>query len=111
MRNDLYENIVSAPLGTLSKHRSGDVMTRVTDDVRMLQQAVTATAVIMRSVITVIVFGSMLFYKNFQMTILSMLIFPFVAYFISNIGKRVRNARPDSNRELASIHKSKRHLE
>ncbi|MCY4402768.1 MAG: ABC transporter ATP-binding protein [Candidatus Poribacteria bacterium] len=104
MRNDLYENIVSAPLGTLSKHRSGDVMTRVTDDVRMLQQAVTATAVIMRSVITVIVFGSMLFYKNFQMTILSMLIFPFVAYFISNIGKRVRNASTDIQQRSSDIY-------
>lgn len=104
LRNDLYENIVSAPLGPLSKHRSGDVMTRVTDDVRMLQQAVTATAVIIRSIITVIVFGLVLFYKNYQMTILSMLIFPFVAYSISNIGKRVRNASTDIQQRSSDIY-------
>lgn len=103
LRNDVYKKIVSAPLGTLSDHHSGDVMTRVSDDVRMLQQAVAATALIIRAIIYVTVFAAVLFYKNIQMTIFSMLVLPFVAYFISNIGKRVRRESTEIQERSSDI--------
>lgn len=102
-RNDIYKKIVSAPLGILSDHHSGDVMTRVSDDVRMMQQAVAATALIIRAIIQVVVFGGVLFYKNLQMTIFSMLVLPFVAYLISNIGKRVRRASTEIQQRSSDI--------
>ena len=84
VRNDLYEKIISAPIGVISQHHTGDVMTRVTDDVRMLQRAVAATASIMRAVIKVTILMSMMFFKNVELTIYSILILPIIAYFISS---------------------------
>ena len=104
VRNDLYEKIVSASLGNLSEHHSGDVMTRVTDDVRMLQQAAAATALIMRAIIKVTVFGAALFYKNVYMTIFSMLVLPIVAYSISRIGTRVRKASMEIQERSSDIY-------
>lgn len=104
VRNDLYEKIISAPLGILSKHHTGDVMTRVTDDVRMLQQGVAATANIMRSLIQVIVFVSAMLYKNIEMTIFSMLVLPLVAYLISRIGIRVRKASTEIQQRSSDIY-------
>ncbi len=104
VRNDLYEKIISAPLGTLSEHHSGDVMTRVTDDVRVLQQAVAATASIMRAIIQVTVFGTVLLYKNAQMTIFSMLVLPMIAYSISRIGTRVRKASTEIQERSSDIY-------
>lgn len=104
VRNDLYEKIISAPLDTLSDHPSGDVMTRVTDDVRMLQQAVAATTLIMREIIQVTVFSTVLLYKNVQMTIFSMLVLPIVAYFISHIGTRVRKASTEIQERSSDIY-------
>jgi len=104
VRNDLYEKLVSAPLGTLSEHHSGDVMSRVTDDVRMLQQAVAATTLIIREIIHVTVFSAVLFYKNIQMTIFSMLVLPIVAYFISRIGTRVRKASTEIQERSSDIY-------
>jgi subfamily B ATP-binding cassette protein MsbA len=104
VRNDLYEKLVSAPLGTLSEHHSGDVMTRATDDVRMLQQAVAATALIMRAIIKVAVFGAVLLYKNVYMTIFSMLVLPIVAYSISRIGTRVRKASMEIQQSSSDIY-------
>ncbi len=103
VRNDLYENIVSAPLDILSKHQSGDVMTRITEDVRMLQQAVTATATIIRAIIKVSFFLAVMFYQNFQMTILSILVLPLVAYSISRIGMRVRKASMEIQQRSSDI--------
>lgn len=104
VRNDLYEKIVAAPLGTLSEHRSGDVMSRTTDDVRMLQQAVAATALIMRAIIQVTVFGAVLLYKNFQMTIFAMLVLPMIAYSISRVGTRVRKASTEIQERSSDIY-------
>ncbi len=104
IRNDLFETLVSAPIESLSERHSGDMMTRVTDDVRQLQQGVAATALIMRSILQVIVFSAFLLYKNVQMTLFSMLILPVVAYFISNIGKRVRKASTEIQQHSADIY-------
>ncbi len=104
LRNVLYEKIVSAPLGTLSEKHIGDIMTRATDDVRMLQQAVAASANIMRSVIQVIIFILWLFYRNIEMTIFCILVLPFVAYFISHIGKRVRKESEEIQQRSSDIY-------
>ena len=104
VRNDLYEKIVSAPLGTLSKHHSGDVMTRVTDDVRMWQRAVTSTAAIMRAVIQVISFVAVMLYKNLQMTIFATLVLPVLAFFIARIGTRVRKASTEIQKRSSDIY-------
>ena len=104
IRNALYEKIILAPLSTHLEHHSGDVMSRTTDDVRILQQAVAATAQIARAMIQVTVFGTFLFYKNIQMTIFSIFVLPIIAYFISNIGKRVRKASTEIQERSSDIY-------
>lgn len=103
LRNDLYAKIVSAPLGVLAESRSGDVMSRVTDDVRIWQQAAAATASIMRAVIQIIVFIAFLLYKNIEMTIYSLLVLPMIAYIISRIGMRVRKASTEIQQRSSDI--------
>ena len=104
VRNELYGKIINAPLGILTKQHSGDVMTRVTEDVRILQQAVAATASIMRAVIKVMLFLSAMFYKNIQMTVLSLIILPLIAYLISRIGNRVRQASTEIQERSSDIY-------
>ncbi len=104
VRNDLYEKIISAPIGVISQHHTGDVMTRVTDDVRVLQRAVAATASIMRAAIKVIIFVSVMFFKNVELTIYSILILPIIAYFIFRIGTRVREASEEIQQRSTDIY-------
>lgn len=104
VRNELYGRIIHAPLGILAKQHSGDVMTRVTEDVRILQQAVAATASIMRAVIKVTLFLSAMFYKNILMTVLSLIILPLIAYLISRIGNRVRHASTEIQERSSDIY-------
>lgn len=104
VRNDLYEKVISAPLGTLSEHQSGDVMTRVTDDMHMLQQSVTATASIMRAFIKVVFFLTMMFIQNIQISIISILVLPLVAYLISRIGAQVRKASTEIQQSSSNIY-------
>ena len=104
LRNTLYERIISAPLGVLREERSGDLMARITDDVRVWQNLVAAMANIIRAVVLVCVFISVMLITSFKLTLFVLLIFPFLAYFITSIGTRIRSASTDIQQQSANIY-------
>ena len=104
LRNALYERIVSAALGILREERTGDLMARVTDDVRVWQNLVAAMANIIRAVVLVSVFVSVMLITSFKLTLFVLLIFPFLAYFITSIGARIRSASIEIQQQSANIY-------
>lgn len=104
LRNVLYERIVSAPLGVLRDERTGDLMARVTDDVRVWQNLVAAMANIVRAVVLVSVFVSVMLITSFKLTLFVLLILPFLAYFITSIGARIRGASIEIQQQSANIY-------
>lgn len=104
LRNTLYERIVSAPLGVLREERTGDLMARITDDVRVWQNLVAAMANIVRAVVLVSVFVSVMLITSFKLTLFVLLILPFLAYFITSIGARIRGASIEIQRQSANIY-------
>ena len=104
LRNALYERIVSAPLGVLREERTGDLMARITDDVRVWQNLVAAMANIVRAVVLVSVFVSVMLITSFKLTLFVLLILPFLAYFITSIGTRIRGASVEIQQQSANIY-------
>ena len=104
LRNDLYQRIVSAPLGTLREERTGDLMTRITDDVRVWQTLVAAMAGIIRAVVVVVCFVSAMLITSFKLTLLVLLFLPLIAYLIASIGKRIRRASTEIQQQSADIY-------
>ena len=104
LRNALYERIVSAPIGILREERTGDLMARMTDDVRVWQNLVAAMANIVRAVVLVAVFISVMLVTSFKLTLCVLLILPFLAYFITSIGVRIRGASVEIQQQSANIY-------
>ena len=104
LRNALYERIVSAPLGILREERTGDLMARITDDVRVWQTLVAAMANIVRAVVLVSVFIPVMLITSFKLTLSVLLILPFLAYFITSIGARIRGASIEIQQQSADIY-------
>ena len=104
LRSVLYERIVSAPLGILREERTGDLMARITDDVRVWQNLVAAMANIVRAVVLVSVFISVMLITSFKLTLFVLLILPFLAYFITSIGARIRGASVEIQQQSANIY-------
>jgi subfamily B ATP-binding cassette protein MsbA len=103
VRNELYAKIVFAPLGVLREHRTGDLMSRVTDDVRTWLNGVGTTAPTIRAIVIIPVFICFLFVKNFELTVLAVLVLPFLAYIITRVGKRVRHTSTGIQLRTADI--------
>ena len=104
LRNSLYERIISAPIGILREERTGDLMARITDDVRVWQNLVAAMANIVRAVVLVSVFVSVMLITSFKLTLFVLLILPFLAYFITSIGTRIRGASVEIQQQSANIY-------
>ena len=104
LRNALYQQVVSAPLGTLREERTGDLMTRITDDVRVWQTLIAAMANIIRAVVLVPLFLSIMLIRSFKLTCFVLLILPLIAYLITTIGKRIRHASIDIQQQSAGIY-------
>lgn len=104
LRNALYQRLVSAPLATLRDERSGDLMTRVTDDVRVWQNAVASMANIIRAITLVTVFMCWLLISSYRMTVFVLLLLPLLAYLIMQIGTRIRKNSTEIQRRSADIY-------
>jgi ABC-type multidrug transport system fused ATPase/permease subunit len=104
LRNALYQRIVSAPLEVLREERSGDLMTRITDDVRVWQTLVAAMANIIRAVVLVPLFLSVMLIKSFNLTLFVLLVLPLLAYFITFVGAKIRTASTEIQQQSADIY-------
>ena len=104
LRNTLYQRIVYAPLGGLREERSGDLMARITDDVRVWQTLVAAMANIIRAVVVVVSFVSVMIITSFKLTLFVLLILPLVAYLITFIGRRIRSASTEIQQQSTDIY-------
>ncbi len=104
LRNALYERTVSAPLGVLREERSGDLMTRITDDVRVWQTLVAAMANIIRATVLVPLFLSVMLIKSFKLTLFVLLVLPLLAYLIAAIGARIRTTSTEIQQQSADIY-------
>ena len=104
LRNALYQRVVSAPLGILREERTGDLMTRITDDVRVWQALVAAMANIIRAIVLVIFFASVLLIKSFKLALFVFLLLPLLAYLITRIGRRIRTASTEIQQQSADIY-------
>ena len=104
LRNALYQRVVSAPLGILREERTGDLMTRITDDVRVWQALVAAMANIIRAIVLVIFFASVLLIKSFKLALFVFLLLPLLTYLITRIGRRIRTASTEIQQQSADIY-------
>ena len=104
LRNALYQRIVSAPLGVLREERIGDLMTRITDDVRVWQSLVAAMANIIHAVVLVTLFLSVMLITSYKFTLFVLLILPLVAYLITFIGRRIRAASTEIQQQSTDIY-------
>ena len=103
VRNELYEKILFAPLGLLKTHRTGDLMARVTDDVRTWQYAIGSTANTIRAAVSIPVFVSVMLFQSIHMTALALLVFPLLAYLINRFGQRIHGTSSQIQQQTADI--------
>jgi subfamily B ATP-binding cassette protein MsbA len=103
LRKELYDKMVYFPLGFFTRSRTGDIMSRGTNDMAMLQSAVTSISSILRAAVTIPIFVIIMLIKSWQLTVLTALILPPAIYVINRFGKRIKLASSRIQAKVADI--------
>ena len=100
MRNELFDNVINLNVGFFSEQRKGDIMSRITQDVMVVQFCITNTLqVSFREPFLIVGYIVMMVAISWELSIFSILFLPVVALIIGSIVKRLRHpARTNQHR-------------
>ena len=104
LRDDLYRHIHRLSLGYFMNERTGNLISRVTNDVNVLQGSVAASFLnLIREPLLIVVFFGIAIYISWELTLLSFLAFPFSLYIISRIGIRLHKESGSVQEKMADV--------
>ena len=91
MRNDLFAKISRLPISYTDTHKHGDIMSRMTNDVENISNAVSQSITSLIScVITLVGAFTMMLYYSWQMTLIAIITIPLSIFVSSTLAKFMR---------------------
>ena len=92
MRNSMFESTMSMNVGHFSEQRKGDIMSKITSDVMVVQFCITNTLqVAFREPFLIIGYSILMVKISWELTVFSILYLPIVGIIIGSIVKRLRH--------------------
>lgn len=93
LRDLLFKHMQALSLAYYEQRRTGALMSRLTNDVGVLQNAITAGVIdLVTESIALVGSFALMFYLDWKLTMLTMLTMPLVSYTIHFFGKKIRRA-------------------
>jgi subfamily B ATP-binding cassette protein MsbA len=104
LRNEMFRKLLSLPTRYYDDHATGSLISKLTFDVTQVTSAATVVVTItVRDSIVIVGLLGWLFYLNWQLTLLTLLMAPVIAFIISTISKRMRNSSRDAQQAMGDI--------
>jgi subfamily B ATP-binding cassette protein MsbA len=91
LRDELFASLQRQPLSFFDGEATGVLMSRLTYDVNLLQAAVTRVVTsFFKDTFTVIGLSAVIFYREWRLALMAMVVFPLAVLIIVYLGKRMR---------------------
>ncbi len=101
VRNALYSHILGQSASFFGEHSTGELMSRINNDVGQVQQAVSETAGdLARETLSLVGFAILLFYYDTWLAVFCIITAPLVVYPLVRLGQRVRKTTRRSQEAL-----------
>ncbi|MCZ6777536.1 MAG: ABC transporter ATP-binding protein [Acidobacteria bacterium] len=90
LRLDLYNHLQNLPLARYQTIRTGDLMSRATNDIQAIREAVGPGVLItVDAIISFLIFVPVMLYLSVKLTILALLFAPLVPWITTTVGDRI----------------------
>ncbi|MGM0420641.1 MAG: ABC transporter ATP-binding protein [Bacillota bacterium] len=104
IRHDLYAHLQQLSLSFYTRHKTGEIISRVTNDVNVLQGALVKGAVTFIYQSLTIIGGIIyLLYLNYRLTLFLLIILPVVTYIIAVFNNKIRRVSRRVQIKIADI--------
>ena len=104
LRYDLYRHIQLQPLSFFTKNPTGTLMSRITYDVNLIRDTVSeAVTSILKDTFTLIALIFVIFYRDWKLALIAMVVFPIAIYPITAFGRKMRKIARASQVTMGSL--------
>lgn len=104
LRRTVFSNVMNLHLGFFSNERKGDIISKISSDVQVVQYSVTGTLqVVFKEPLTLITFLVTLFLISPSLTLYSFLIIPVSGFIIARIVKRLKQQAAASQQTYGNM--------
>ena len=91
LRKELYDKVLSLPLGYFSRERKGDIMARMSGDVQEVESSLTASLdMLIKNPILIVFYIGTLFFISWQLTLFVLVFAPLMMWLMGLLGRRLR---------------------
>ena len=104
LRRQLYDKVLSLPMGYFTEARRGDVISRMTNDVGEVEASImSALDILFKDPIMILVYLITLLVISWQLTLFVLLLMPVAVFFIGRIGRSLKKASTRGQEQNAEI--------
>ncbi len=104
VRNRLFRHMLDQSAAFFARRSSGQLLSRVTNDVAQIQQAVSETiGDLLRESLALVGYVSLLFYYDARLALVCLTAAPLVVYPLAKLGKRLRRTSRRSQEEMEHL--------
>lgn len=104
LRNRLFSHIHALPMQFFSQSRAGELISRVTNDTTLLTQLVSnVVGDIIREPFTLIACISAMFYLDWRLSLIVLIVFPVVILPVALLGRKIRKASKRGQEGLGNM--------
>jgi subfamily B ATP-binding cassette protein MsbA len=104
LRKDVFHNLINLHYGFFVQNKTGSLITRITTDTYYLSGAManTYTALIKDSLTLLVLMGNM-FYQNWKLALISILVFPLALIPVRVLGKKIRIITKNLQHQIGNL--------
>lgn len=104
IRNDLFQKILSLPLSFYSKEKKGDLIARMTDDVKEIETSImNMLEIFFREPVNILVFLGAMVVMSFELTIFVFVMLLITGGIIGRIGKQLKRTSVEGQEKLGFL--------
>ena len=91
IRTQLYNKVLSLPLGFFSKERKGDIIARMSGDVVEVENSIAGSIDMMiKNPIYIVIYFATLIYVSWELTLFTILVFPVMGWIMGLVGRKLK---------------------
>jgi len=104
LRSNLYNHMQKQSLSFFSRNPTGVLMSRITNDVNLIQGAVSeAVTSLFKDSFTLVFLIFVIFYRDWKLALISMIVFPLTIYPIARFGRKMRKIATNTQVTMGSL--------
>ena len=101
MRTQLYDKIVTLPIGFFSKQRKGDIMARMIGDVGEVENSIaTSLDMLIKNPMFILIYMTTLFYISWELTLFTLCVVPSLGWVMGAIGRKLKASSSVAQQKL-----------